>query len=166
MNSLKTLDLNQRSFVANGKTYYIETGLSIMRFHEYQIYEKEAGFGMSFKSMVDELKGAYLDLNKMKAADASVKLHNLLTGVTKTAEKRFVLLKICALFMNTAEEDRTTITEDMINQKLEDWGEYDINGFFLHALSTVDGFFKIYNEMRQIISGATSMGESQETKGV
>ena len=42
----------------------------------------------------------------------------------------------------------------MIAQKLEDWAEYDVNGFFMQALNTVDGFFQIYNEMHQIISGA------------
>ena len=78
MSELKVLDKNARSFEANGKTYFIETQLSIARFHEYQIYEKEAGFGLSFKAMVETLKESYQDLNQMKAADASVKLHILL----------------------------------------------------------------------------------------
>lgn len=154
MSELKVLDKNARSFEANGKTYYIETQLSIARFHEYQIYEKEAGFGLSFKAMVETLKESYQDLNQMKAADASVKLHNLLAGITKTAEKRHVLLKICCLFMNTKDEDRSIINDDIIAEKIEDWSEYDVNGFFMQALNTVDGFFQIYNEMHQIISGA------------
>ena len=56
--------------------------------------------------------------------------------------------------MNTKDEDRSVINDDMISQKLEDWAEYDVNGFFMQALNTVDGFFQIYNEMHQIISGA------------
>ena len=99
MKQLKKLDKTARSFEANGKIYYVETELSIERFHEYQIYEKEAGFGLSFKSMVETIRDAYTDLNQMKAADASVKLHDLLAGITKPAEKEHVLLKICALFM-------------------------------------------------------------------
>lgn len=158
MNKLKKLDPAATSFEANGKTYYIETELSIDRFHEYQIYEKEAGFGMSFKSLVEALKDAYLDLNQMKAADASVKLHNVLTGISKTAEKEFVLFKICALFMNTADEDRGIINDDMIARKIEDWKEYEANGFFMQALNTVDGFFQIYNEMHRIISGEGKIG--------
>ena len=156
MTELKKLDPKSTSFVANEKTYFIETALSIERFHEYQIYEKEAGFGMSFKSLVEALRDAYDDINQLKAADAAVKLHNVLTGIAKTAERENVLLKMCALFINTKDEDRGVINDDMINRKIEDWNAegYDINGFFMLALNTVDGFFQIYNEMHQIISGA------------
>ena len=153
---LKELDPKQRSFTANGKTYNIETRLSINRFHQFQIYEKEAGFSLTFESMVGTLKAAYEDLNKMKAADASVKINNLLAGLINVAEKEHVLLKMCALFINTDDEDRGDINDDMISQKIDDWSrEYEVNGFFTLALNTVSGFFKIYNEMRLIISAAT-----------
>ena len=150
---LKQLDPNARSFIANQKEYFIETQLSIERFHEFQIYEKEAGFSLSFKSMVDTLMEIYEDLNTMRAADASVKVHNLLAGITKIQEKEHVLLKICALFMNTEDEDRGIINEDMIRTKIEDWAGYDVGGFFTIALNSVNGFFKIYSDMLQIISG-------------
>lgn len=150
---LKKLDPTQRSFVANGKTYYIETSLSIERFHQYQIYEKEAGFSITFNSMVDTLKEAYQDLNRMKAADAAVKINNLIAGLANVEEKEHVLLKMCALYMNTEDEDRGEINEDIISRKIKDWGaEYEVEGFFTLALNTVSGFFKHYNEMRQIIS--------------
>lgn len=155
---LKTLDPQQRSFEANGKTYHIETRMSIARFHQFQIYEKEAGFSITFEGMVHTLKEAYQDLNTMKAADASVKIHNLLAGMVNISEKEHTLLKICALFMNTDDEDRGEINEDMISRKIEAWqNEYDVNGFFTLALNTVSGFFKIYAEMRQIISQTTGL---------
>ena len=150
---LKQLDPNARSFVANQKTYFIETHLSIDRFHEFQILEKEAGFSMSFKSIVDTLLEVYEDLNTMRAADASVKVHNLLAGITKVQEKEHPLLKICALFMNTEDENRDIITDDMIRTKIDDWAGYDVGGFFTIALNSVNGFFKIYSDMLQIISG-------------
>lgn len=156
MKKLKELDPNEREFVANGKTYFIESELSIARFHQYQILEKEAGFSLSFKSMVETLKDAYLDLNQMRAADASVKLNNLLNGITKIDEKEHVLLKICTLFMNTEDEDRGEINDDMISTKIADWkNEYNVNGFFTLALNTVNGYFKIYAEMHRIISKVT-----------
>lgn len=155
MKQLKTLDPQARSFEANGKKYFIETKLSIARFHEYQIFEKEAGFSMSFASMVDAIKEAYQDLNQLKAADASVKLHNLLAGISKVAEKEHVLLKMCALFINTEDEDRGEIDDDLITSKIEDWkNEYEVNGFFMLALNTVNGFLRIYSEMHQLISEA------------
>ena len=162
MKQLKTLDPQSRTFEANGKKYIIETKLSIARFHQYQIYEKEAGFSISFSAMVATIRDAYQDLNQLKAADASVKLHNLLAGISKVAEKEHVLLKMCALFINTEDEDRGEIDDDMITAKIEDWkDEYEVNGFFTLALNTVNGFFQIYNEMHQIISEAVGEKKSQ-----
>ena len=153
---LKKLDPAARSFEAGGKTYFVETKLSIARFHQDQIYEKEAGLSITFAAIVGTLKEAYQDLNTMKAADASVKIHNLLAGLTNVAEKEHVLLKMCALFMNTEDEDRGEIDDDMISRKIASWeNEYEVDGFFTQALNTVNGFFKIYAEMHQIISAAT-----------
>lgn len=150
---LKKLNPEARSFDANGKTYYIESSLSIARFHQYQIYEKEAGFSLTFKTLVDELKAVYELLNTMKVADASVRINNVLVGTARLQEKESVLLKICALFMNLEDEDRGEINDDMISAKIEDWkNEYEVEGFFSRALNTVNGFFKHYAEMHQIIS--------------
>ena len=108
---------------------------------------------MSFKSIVETVLGAYEDINQMRAADAAVKLHNLLAGITKVQEKEHPLLKVCALFMNTEDENRDMITDDMIRTKIEDWAGYDVGGFFTIALNSVNGFFKIYSDMLLIISG-------------
>ena len=63
---LKKLDPTSRSFMAGGEEYFIETKLSIARFHDYQIYEKEAGFGMTFKDMFQNLLSLREDMNKIK----------------------------------------------------------------------------------------------------
>lgn len=152
---LKKLDPTARSFVAGGKEYFIETNLSISRFHDYQIYEKEAGFGMTFKDMFQNLLKLREDLNKVKFVDCAVRLDNLINGMAKLEEKEHTLLKMCALFMNTADEDRGEINADMISAKIEAWqNEYEVNGFFTQALSTVNGFLGIYSEMHQSISEA------------
>ena len=153
---LKKLDPTARSFMAGGKEYFIETNLSISRFHDYQIYEKEAGFGMTFKDMFQNLLKVREDLNKVKFVDCAVRVDNLINGMAKMEEKEHTLLKMCALFMNTKDEDRGEINDDMISAKIEAWqNEYEVNGFFTLALNTVNGFFKIYAEMHQIISAAT-----------
>ena len=154
MKELKSLDPQARFFDANGTTYYIETKLSIERYAEFQILEKEAGFGVTFESFYGKVAEAYQDLQTLKAADACVKLHNVLTNCADLERKQPTLLKICALFMNTKDEDRATIDDDRITEKIEDWSkEYDLQGFFQIALNTVSGFFKIYADMHQIISG-------------
>lgn len=154
MKELKRLDLSKQSFVANGTTYYIESGLSIERFCEYQILEKEAAFSMSFKKIFENLKEVHRLMNEVKFVEAAVKLDNLMRGVAKLEEREPTLLKMCALFINTEDEDRTTINNDMIVKKIEDWKkEYDIRDFFQLALNTVDGFLEIYANATRIISG-------------
>lgn len=154
MKELKRLDLSKQSFVANGTTYYIESGLSIERYCEYQILEKEAAFSMSFKKIFENLKEVHRLMNEVKFVEAAVKLDNLMRGVAKLEEREPTLLKMCALFINTEDEDRTTINNDMIVKKIEDWKkEYDIRDFFQLALNTVDGFLEIYANATRIISG-------------
>lgn len=153
MKKLKTLDPTAQSFECNGKTYYIESNLSIARFCEYQIMEKEAGFGTTFKAIFDELHSLYDLMNNTKFVEASIKLHNLVTGVSRLQDKEPVLLKMCALFINEENEDRTTITNDDIVRKIDDWKkEYEVNGFFTLALNMVNGYFEIYNKISQITS--------------
>lgn len=157
---LKKLDTSARSFTAGGVEYFIETQLSISRFHQYQIYEKEAGFGLTFKDMFQNLLKVREDLNKVKFVDCAVRVDNLINGMAKMEEKEHTLLKMCALFMNTKDEDRGEINDDMITAKIETWqNEYEVNGFFTLALNTVNGFFTIYKEMHQSISAA--LGEQK-----
>lgn len=146
MKELKRIDFEKGIFEANGKKYFIESQMSIERFCEFQIYEKEAGLGMPFKKIYENLQTVYQDLNATKFADASVRLNDLMHGVAKLDEKEPAALKICALFMNTEDEDRSVITNDMIVKKIEDWKkEYDMRDFFWFALDTVNGFMEIYN---------------------
>ena len=64
------------------------------------------------------------------------------------------------MFMNTKDEDRGDINDDMITAKIDSWkNEYEVNGFFTLALNTVNGFFTIYKEMHQSISAA--LGEQK-----
>jgi len=160
MKELKRLDLSKQTFEANGTKYFIESSLSIERFCEYQILEKEAGFSMSFRKMFDNLKELHKLMNNVKFVEAAVKLDDMMRGVAKLQEREPTLLKICALFINTEDEDRTVINNDMIVKKIEDWKkEYDVRDFFTLALNTVDGFLEIYANATRIISG---ISESEE----
>lgn len=151
---LKRLDLTKPSFMANGREYFIEGSLSISRFCEFQILEKELSFSTSFKSLFTDLRGIYDLLNEMKLADGIVRLNNVLNGVAKLEEKEPTGLKICTLFINTKDEDRTEWSNDLMTQKIEDWKieGYDVADFFRLALNSVDGFADIYREISQRIS--------------
>lgn len=150
MQQLKRIDFTKSSFIANGTEYFIESGLSIKRFCEYQILEKEAAFSTSFEGMFNELRNIYDLLNGVKFVEASVKLDNLMSGIVKLQEKEPTLLKMAALFINTKDEDRASITQDQISRKIEDWSqEYDVRDFFQFALSTIKNFTAVYSSATQ-----------------
>lgn len=153
MTELKRIDFSQPFFISNGTTYYIESGMSINRFRHYQILEKEAAFSTTFASMFAELRTIYDLMNSIQFVKASVKLDNLMSGVGKLREKEPTLLKMAALFINTKDEDRTTITEELISKKIEDWAtDCDIRDFFQFALNTIQGFTSVYEAVTRDIS--------------
>jgi len=147
--NLKKLDPTKTEFTANGKLYKIETQLSIERFCEFQILEKEFAFSLDFKKLFSELLELRQLLNELKLVDGAVKLDNITRGLVRLEKKEPTALKICALFINTEDEDRSTITPDLISEKIDDWKKegYDAQSFFSLALNTVNGFIDTYNEM-------------------
>lgn len=153
MTELKKLNPNDRVFVANGNKYYISSELSVARFHEFQILELEAKVNLNIKDVGIKLAEIWKMKNERRYADADVALYKLIEGVEQVGHREHVLLRICALFINRENEDLGKISEDMISQKIADWAEYDVNGFFSRALNSTSGFLENYNAMLQIISG-------------
>lgn len=153
MAELKRIDFNAGSFEANGETYYIEGGFTIARYAEFQILEKEMGYGLTFKSMYEKHEKLYQLVNKQKFADAAVLLNDVMRGIAKLNEREPTILKVCALSINTAGEDRTTITQDLINKKIADWKKegIDMRDFFSVASSLINGFSEIYRTIAQDI---------------
>lgn len=151
-NELKRIDFTKDTFQANGVTYHIEKGMSTKRFCDYQILEKEATFGMDFMKMftlIGEIREAY---NECRFVDGSVKLDNLQRGVAQIHSRTPSVLKMCALFINSTDENRQVITEEMITKKIDDWNEYDVRDFFTLALNGVNGFIEVYTNFSRIIS--------------
>lgn len=151
---LKKLPIEEGRFMANGKLYVIETGFSIERYAMYQRYQLEAGYGVTFEEMLHNWEKVIDYANKLKFTDIAVLSHNMLKGVTKIADREPVLLKMCALFINAENEDRRTITDDMISVKINDWKEegFDIRGFFTLALNTINGFIDSWVKLTQAIT--------------
>lgn len=146
---LKKLDVNASSFIANGKEYFIESNLSVQRFIEYQELEIQASFSIDFKTMYSTLLQVREGINNGKFLDSGIKVDNLLNGITQMQKKQPNALKMCALFMNTKDECRATITNDRIEEKISDWSEYEVEGFFVLALTSIHGFTDIYKKMLQ-----------------
>jgi hypothetical protein len=151
---LKKLPIEAGRFEANGKNYVIETGFSIERYSMYQKLQLEAGFGITFEEMVKNWEKVESYANALRFVDIAVTAHNMKRGVSKIAEREPVLLKMCALFINHEDEDRRTITDDQIAEKLVDWQTegFDVKDFFTLALNTINGFIDAWKKITQTIT--------------
>lgn len=151
---LKRLNLNEPSFTANGKTYYIEQALSIERYCEFTILEKELGYGMNFETMLKKHKQLHSMLNKQELVSASVMVDSMVKGIAKLNEREPVQLKMCALFVNEENEDRAAWSADLYTRKIEDWKKEGIavQDFFALASSSVSGLLESYSAITRAIS--------------
>lgn len=164
--SLKKLDPTSKNFTANGKEYRIESSLSFDRWMDMQRMEVELSFGTDLQSILKGLKDIYSALNaRDKLADASVITKNLILGVSTLDDKRIpTVLRMCALFINYKDEDRTVFTEALAQEKINDWRTegYEINGFFQLALGSIPGFLSAYSDAIQ--SGFPSQPEEERSE--
>lgn len=164
-NHNKRINFETGAFEANGVKYQIESGLSIERYCEMQILEKEMGFGVTFRSIFDKLKSVYLEMNKTNFVGAAVTLDNLLKGIAKIEEREPVVMKICCLFINYEGENRASWNNDLVVKKMNDWKleGLDVQDFFTVALNSVSGFMEIYKKITEAISGG-SLAEALRTE--
>jgi len=152
--ALKELDLTQKKFTANGKTYHIRKSMSFDRYRMYEKLQIEVGYGANFKQIYDNVKAAYDLVNKSEFANTAVKLHNILAGIKTIESRQIPALRICALFINADGEDEKVITEEMIDEKIADWEAegYDIFPFFQLAINSIPDFSLAYKVLSQIHS--------------
>lgn len=148
---LKKIDFSQKSFKANGTEYFIETSISFNRFKMFQKLQIEAGYGVGFYDLFESLKKIYELCNDKKFADIAVLTHNTLRGIKDIDERPNSALQLAALFINSKEEDRKVITDDIVNKKIADWEAegLDITPFFQFAISSIKNFWQAYSEISQ-----------------
>lgn len=148
MAQLVTPDIKEGFFTANGKKYYLENKISIAR----KIYSDrlivEVMSGASPSMMFNDLSKLYNLCNEKKFADIAVSLHNKMHGLKEWNERRDPILGLCALYLNTEEENRREISEELIKQKIADWEAEGIEyGFFsLMAKSLLKELIAIWKE--------------------
>jgi hypothetical protein len=152
---LKKINFDDPQFIANGTHYQVQGFLSIERYCEFQILEKELGYGLTFNEMYKHLDTAEKLLNKTNFVGAAVHINNIKQGILKVQEREPVILKICALFINADDEDIKTINGDMVDKKIKDWKTegMDMNSFFLVAVNSVNGFLGAYQNITRSITG-------------
>jgi len=153
MKQLKLIDLKDKKFIANGAEYFIESGLSFERFRMYQKLQIECGYEVGFYGMFENIKKIYELCNGMKFADIAVLTSNVLHGMAKVDERKVPVLNLCALFINTKDEDRKIINDDIVDKKIADWEAegLDVTPFFQLALGSIQNFSKAWEEVSQTI---------------
>lgn len=145
-------------FEANGKRYLVEKTISPQRYELWQKFAPEVAYGFSVPELFKQLRTIYDNYNK--GNEVAVIAHNLMRGLKEVNENtRPAFWKICALYINTEDENRKSITEEQINAKINDWYEegVDVHSFFVMALSSLPGFIEAYKEVSQ----DTSLNQSQ-----
>lgn len=153
-NPLKRIDFEKGQFIANGKVYTIEGLISIERYAEFQLLEKELAYGFTVKGIAEKLQQMWNNGNKMKFSENAVIQNDLIRGMSKLMERTPTALKLCTLFINTQDEDRKAINDDMINEKINDWKKEGIamQDFFMVASNSVNGLLEIYQTITRTIS--------------
>lgn len=154
VSQLKILDLKAKSFTANGTEYFIEGSLSFNRFLMFQTLEIEAGYQAGFYKVFEALKKIYEYCNGMKFADIAVLSHNTMAGIKQIEDRKIPFLSICALFINSKDEDRRIINDAIIDKKIADWEAegMDIVPFLKLAANFIPNFLTAYEEVSQTFS--------------
>ncbi|WP_437918587.1 hypothetical protein [Sphingobacterium sp. LRF_L2] len=135
---LKSINIQEKTFKANGKLYYIEPGdISIDRYAKYEELALELQYGVSQAEMFANWKQVTQLANELKFSDIAVLANNMQNGLIKLMDRQNTSLKMCTLFINEENEDRTKISDDMISNKINDWREegYTVGPFFQLALA-------------------------------
>ena len=155
MSEVKVLDPKVKEFHANGKTYYIEDTFAIVRWKMWLKIQHKLGWGMTFEDIIKQFRAIYDVCNKPtpEPGMACILAYNAMMKVANVQDDAYVpeIIQMCALFMNTKDEDRGTINEAMIREKEADWIKEGIsmNSFFLFALASIPNFTPIFKAITQ-----------------
>ena len=146
---LKHINVAERQFLANGKIYIIEADdISIERWAKYEEISLELQYGTSsFAEMHQRWADVTSLANELKFADIAVMAHNMQTSVLSAIDRTPAQLKLCALFINEENEDRSIISDDIIARKIDDWRK---EGF------AIGDFFQLALVFSKVIDGSSS----------
>lgn len=161
LNKIRHINFEEGKFEANGTTYYLETKLTVSRFCEFIILEKELATGMSLKELYDGVIGFRKLLNDVRFVDCATFCDKIIMNCVNLKMKEPPVMKICALFINTENEDRSTWNNDVVVKKMADWkaSDIDVHDFFVIALTLVPTFIGLYNKLTQNILSQMDVAE-------
>lgn len=121
MTELKTPDPNAVSFEAGGKTYHLETKISVERKLRIDTILIELAAGVRPSEVFNNLNKLYAMANASKFADIAVQVYKMMEGLKAWQERKDPIMELCAMYINHTDEDRRTISDEQIKAKIADW---------------------------------------------
>jgi hypothetical protein len=140
-------------FQTDKHTYTIvgENGIGIDRYTQFQKRSVQRGFGRDFQSIIDTLNAIYRSLGTDSSkSDAIVQIRALMDSVADFGNDQFdAALWICTLFVLREDETLATYSEQMAEEKIQDWKDYGFSelDFFLLSGSVVPGYGTLFTEV-------------------
>jgi hypothetical protein len=163
--SLITITPDTKEFTACGKRYLIEEKISHQRWKEFQFFSQELMMGITPSQTMQAFLEIYKITNEegCRKGDIAVIARDAMKGLESIDTRRDSALMLCTLFINTEDEDRRYISDDLMEQKINDWLEEGIDekSFFALALSSIDGFTEAYRAIFEISSLEKKMQEKK-----
>lgn len=150
-----TIAPDARTFEANGRTYHKADSISAMRWKWMEMLNVELAYGRNPGEMFAGCRKAFDLLNKQQFAEAAVAIHDQMSGLAKIADGReHVVIRLTMLFWNYEGEDTRTMTDELMERKVDDVMKagIDIGFFFSQALSNAPGLLAAYREHSQASS--------------
>lgn len=145
---------DQLSFKANGRTYLVESSLSIERYRIYEELSHLVAFGSNIEKTAEKFKKINDALSGPDVIGAIKEVHELSTNAfygmgRNLAKRENEILLFCTLFINREEEDRRRWDEALAKEKINDWEEagISIDSFFLFATKQISGYQTLLNRL-------------------
>lgn len=141
---IKSIDLNQKEFTANGRKYIILDKITPERYKEYEKLVPELTFGLGFAQIYANLQKIWEYLNKMEFGNASVVCHNTMKGIKNIDDSKRIhpALMMAALVIVREDEDCKVYDKQLMLEKINDWQSegLDMLSFFALSLNSIQGF--------------------------
>jgi hypothetical protein len=146
MTTLKEVDFSKKVFECDGIKWYVEDSISFARYMALEEIALEFGFSATFADLFKNLRKMWDLHNQLKFAETAVIMHNMMRGIVSLEDKKQdASLRICALFINSEDEDRAEYNEAKMLDKISRWGkECNVRPFFHLAASVVNGWLPAY----------------------
>lgn len=137
-------------FTANGQKYYFEPELTIDRYRKYEELSYMVAYGVTLESIVKEDQEI---VKKLRGPEVGGGIHYAIETLTnrqlssgrQLAKREFEVLLLCSLFIIRDDEDLTTWSQAVAEEKIEDWRAEGISmsSFFLLVSKFIKGLTEL-----------------------